>query len=174
MFQRLQGLYRGSDVSRLNAPKDDIRVSHQSSQVVAGVVRTHIDQETTLRGPFFEQLFRRFGTDICPVLEEKFVRDSVLGSPTLIISGNARGLAKLLQSSSQLLCEGTTCLRVMNDYDDGRLRKLAIDHNQLLDDVGGDAKHRELEVGMLGRQAKQFVQRQANNGCRLNGLDLEM
>ena len=62
----------------------------------------------------------------------------------------------------------------MHDHDDGRLGKLAIDHHQLLDDVGGDAKHRELEVAMLGRQAQQFVQRQANNGRRFDGLDLQM
>ncbi len=66
-------------------------------------------------GPFFEQLFRRFGTDICPVLEQKFVRDSALGSKALVISGDARRLAKLLQPSSQLLREGTTCRGVMND-----------------------------------------------------------
>ena len=138
------------------------------------MVRANVDQETAVRGPFLEQLFRRFGTDVGPVLEEKLVRDSVPGSKALVISGNAGGLAKLLQSSGQLLREGTARRRVVNYHDHGRLGKLAIDHDQLLDDVGGNAKHRELEVAVPGRQAQQFVQRQANNGCRLDGLDVEI
>jgi hypothetical protein len=62
----------------------------------------------------------------------------------------------------------------MNHPDGGRLGEFAIDHHQMFDNVGRDAKHRELELAMLGRQAKERVQGEMNDRCGLNGFYAEM
>src|SRR5215813_5966684 len=62
----------------------------------------------------------------------------------------------------------------MNYSDSGRPGEFAIDHHQAFHNVGRDAKHRDLEIAMLGGQSKQVVQAEADYGCRLEGLDVEM
>ena len=62
----------------------------------------------------------------------------------------------------------------MNHCDCGRLGKVAIDQHQMFHKVGRDAKHRELELAILGRQSKQLVQGEVNYGCGLNGFDVQV
>jgi hypothetical protein len=71
--------------------------------------------------------------------------------PLLVVADHTRGLVQISQSTRQLSREWTASGCVMNNSNNGRLRKLAIDGDVSFEDRRCQAKHGELKVCMLRR-----------------------
>jgi hypothetical protein len=51
-FHGFQYLCSGRNIMWLNAPKNEVRVTHHSVQIVGRMIRSKIDEETVVRRPF--------------------------------------------------------------------------------------------------------------------------
>jgi hypothetical protein len=99
-FYGSQYLQRSRDILWLNAPKNDVRVTHHSIQLVRRMIRSKIDEQTVVRGPVLQQLFDPLRTERDAMLEQKPVRNPFLRFPAVVVACHTGRLTKLAQAAS--------------------------------------------------------------------------